>query len=241
MADVLQKIIADSGLASRRQAETLIRGGAVKINGEKAKLGDRAEPDKDKITVKGKPLPKKQSFTYLKLNKPTGYTCSNRKFPGEKNIYDLVKNSSRLFSIGRLDKDSRGLILLTNDGALTQKLSHPKYRHEKIYVVKADQGDRQELTIKTVKLVLQKLRSGVDIGEGDGVVRAKDSQYLENNTFKVILTEGKKRQVRRMFRSLKMKVYDLKRIEFAGVRLDKLEEGAIKPLTEKEITALKNK
>src|SRR5680860_365826 len=241
MADVLQKIIADSGLTSRRHAELLIRKGMVKLNGQAAQLGDRANTSKDKITVSGKPLATLPEKTYLKSNKPIGYACSNRIFPGEDNIFQLVKTDIRLFSIGRLDKNSRGLIILTNDGGITQQLSHPRFSHKKVYIIKADKGDRQNISFKDGGKICTALKKGVEIGGGDGVVRAKESQYLENNSFKLVLTEGKKRQIRRMFSALKLRVYDLKRIEFAGIRLDGLEEGAVKPLTDKEINYLKNK
>ena len=239
MADVLQKIIAESGLASRRQAEALIKRGSVKLNGVRAKLGDRANPEVDIIKISGKLIPQKEEKIYLKLNKPVEYTCSNKRFPGEKNIFDLVKDNKKLFSIGRLDKNSRGLIILSNDGELAQKLTHPRFKHKKTYIVKADKGNRGEISFKDGWRICTKLKQGIDIGGGDGVVRVKESQYLENNSFKLILTEGKKRQVRRMFKTLNLKVYDLKRIEFAGIRLDKLEEGAVKPLNEKELKLLK--
>lgn len=241
MADVLQKIIAESGLCSRRQAELLIRRGSVKINDVTAKLGDRADLNKDKVTISGKKLDSKPEKIYLKVNKPLGYACSNRQFAGEDNIFQLIKTDKRLFSIGRLDKSSRGLIILTNDGNLTQILTHPKFKHKKIYIVKADKGDRQDISFKEGKRIATALLRGVEIGQGDGVVKAKATEYLENNTFKITITEGKKRQLRRMFGALKLKVYDLKRIEFAGIRLDNLDEGAVKPLNEKEIKLLQTK
>src|SRR5680860_69388 len=117
MIMVLQKIIAESGLASRREAEKMIKMGSIKINGKLAVLGDKADPEQDKITFRGKPLPQKAEKIYIKLNKPVGYTCTNRSFPGEQNIFQLISLKERLFSIGRLDKDSRGILLLTNDGA----------------------------------------------------------------------------------------------------------------------------
>ena len=240
MADVLQKIIAESGLASRRQAEVLIKRGSVKVNNVTAKLGDRANPEKDVIKISGKPLPEKEEKVYLKLNKPIDYTCSNKRFPGENNIFDLVKDERKLFSIGRLDKNSRGLILLSNDGELAQKLTHPSFKHKKTYIVKADRGDRGIISFKDGKRICTKLKQGIEIGGGDGVVRVKLSEYLEDNSFKLVIAEGKKRQVRRMFGTLNLKVYDLKRIEFAGIRLDNLEEGAVKPLTEKELKMLKD-
>lgn len=243
MKEVLQKVIADSGLASRREAEKLIKGGLVKINGEIAVLGDRADAAKDLILVNNKKLPQKAAKVYLKLNKPIGYTCTNRVFPGEHNIFELLPKSERLFSIGRLDKDSRGLVLLTNDGDLTQKLAHPRYQHEKIYEVLIDYRSRQEekfLEIGAGHRLISNLIKGVDIDEGDGIVKAKRALYLQNNRFVITLSEGKKRQVRRMFAALGYRVKDLRRTAFAGLKLADLKEGSWQKLSEAEISQLKS-
>ena len=231
MLEVLQKIIASSGHSSRRQASKLIEGGKVKINNKIAKLGDRADAMLDKITINGKVLTKAPAKVYLKLNKPIGYTCSNRLFPGEKNIFELIKNKERLFSIGRLDKNSRGLIILTNDGDLSQKLTHPKFGHEKKYLVKI----KEDLNTSQIYKVIQQLQTGVDIGEGDGQAKARKVLYLKDNIFQIILTEGKKRQIRRMFKTLNLTVIDLQRIEFANIKLSDLKEGKVNPLSRDEI------
>ena len=110
MKMILQKAIAESGYCSRRKAEELIRNGKVEINGSPAFIGEQADPEKDKITIQGHLLPKPEKKIYLMLNKPLGYTCTNRRFPNEKNVFDLVNLPNRLFTIGRLDKNSRGLI-----------------------------------------------------------------------------------------------------------------------------------
>lgn len=241
MKEVLQKIIAESGLASRREAEKMIRNQEVKINGELAILGDRADTRSDLILVNGKPLRGKAEKTYLKLNKPIGYTCTNRSFPGEQNIFELLPKGERLFSIGRLDKDSRGLVLLTNDGDLTQRLAHPRYEHEKVYEVLIDYRSREEnqfLEIGAGHRLISNLIKGVDIEEGDGVVKAKRALYLQNNRFVITLSEGKKRQVRRMFSALGYRVKDLKRISFAGLKLGNLKEGAWEKLSKEELKNL---
>lgn len=243
MKEVLQKVIADSGLASRREAEKLIRNGLVKINGEIAVLGDRADAGRDLVLVNNKPLAKKAEKIYIKLNKPVGYTCTNRVFLGEHNIFELLPKGERLFSIGRLDKDSHGLVLLTNDGDLTQKLAHPRYQHEKIYEVLIDYRTRQEekfLEIGAGHRLISNLIKGVDIGDGDGVVKAKRALYLQNNRFVITLSEGKKRQVRRMFFVLGYRVKDLKRTAFAGLKLADLKEGSWQKLSEQEINQLKS-
>ena len=199
---ILQKAIAESGYSSRRKAEEIIRDGRVKINGLEAFIGDYADPEKDKITIDGRLISKPEEKVYIMLNKPLGYTCTNRRFAGEKNIFDLVDLPVRLFAVGRLDKDSHGLVLLTNDGDLTQKISHPKFEHDKEYEVKI----RDEVV--NPDLVIKSLIKGVDIGEGDGVVKAVRAKYLQNGLFRIILNEGKKRQIRRMFATLGTRVVD---------------------------------
>lgn len=230
---IIQKAIARSGLCSRRHAEELIRDGRVKVNGATAFLGEQADPDKDKITVNNRLIPGVVKNVYIILNKPIGYTCTNRRFPNEKNIFELVDSPIRLFAVGRLDKDSHGLVLLTNDGSLTQKLSHPKFENEKDYEVRI----RDEVV--NPEMVIKKLLDGVDIGEGDGIVRAKKVKYLQNELFVITLNEGKKRQIRRMFAALGTKVSDLKRVSLGGLTLGNLPEGRWDYLTEEEINNLK--
>ena len=233
MKMILQKIIAASGYSSRRHAEELIREGHVKVNGALALVGEQADPNIDKITVNGRLIPNLEKKIYIMLNKPEGYTCTNRHFHNEKNIFELVDLPTRLFAVGRLDKDSRGLVLLTNDGDLTQKLSHPKFESEKDYEVKI----RDEVI--NPEMVMKKLQTGVDIGEGDGIVRAKKVKYLQNDLFVITLNEGKKRQIRRMFAVLGTRVADLKRISLGGLSLGNLPEGRWDYLTKEEINNLK--
>jgi len=238
MKEVLQKIIAASGIASRRGAEAMIRDGLVKLNGYQAKLGERAD-DSDEITVNGKKLERSVEKIYIKLNKPMGYTCTNRYFKGEKNIYSLVNLPQKLFAIGRLDKDSRGLVILTNDGELTAKLTHAKFGSEKKYLVKCAADDRL-LKKVTIDQTVRTLKKGVDLGEGEGLGWAKSAEYL-NGTFTLVLTTGRKRQVRRMFQGLHYHVVDLFRTEIAGVMLGDLPEGKWEDLTDYELNKLKVK
>lgn len=235
MKIVLQKAIALSGFCSRRKAEILIENNEIKINGQIAKKGDKVYLKKDKIEIRGKKLSSQPEAIYLMLNKPRGYTCTNRRFPNEKNIFDLLPNKERLFAVGRLDKDSRGLVLLTNDGDLAFKLSHPSFEHKKEYQVKLKEK------IEKPKLISEKFIKGIDIGEGDGLVKAVKVEYLQNNTFIITLSEGKKRQIRRMFNYFKLTILDLKRISLAGISLGNLEEGKWRNLNKKEIEYLINK
>jgi 23S rRNA pseudouridine2604 synthase len=252
---VLQKFIADSGLCSRRQAEELIRSGKVSVNGKPAELGMRVS-EADKVIVRGKQINQNQTHIYIKLNKPVGYACTNARVRNEKNVFDLVKTKERLFAVGRLDKDSRGLLLLTNDGDLALRLAHPRYEHEKKYEVSVQpprpsgegrgEGGRnrdKQVIIKTfdkinkekINFICKRFITGIDIGEGDGVVKAKSIRYLRNGTFEIVLTYGKKRQIRRMFKKLGFEVTDLLRTEIAGLKLGSLREGVWQKLNDSEI------
>jgi pseudouridine synthase len=148
-------------------------------------------------------------------------------FKGEKSIFNIVRAEEKLFAVGRLDKNSRGLVLLTNDGDWANKLTHPRYEHEKEYEViigksKTRREKKDELFFNNV---INKLERGVDIGEGDGFARARRVKYLGQEKFRVILTEGKKRQIRRMFKALGLRVEDLLRVRIGNIKLDKLKEG----------------
>jgi pseudouridine synthase len=240
MKIILQKIIAQSGYSSRREAERLIRAGAVKVNGQTAVVGQTADPDKDRVTVKNKLIGGEPEKIYIKLNKPAGYVSTSRAFPGEQNIFDLVRTKERLFAVGRLDKESRGLMLLTNDGELTQRLTHPRFEHDKIYEVRATPRQSRGVQIGlSADQVTKKLRAGVDIGEGDGLARAKDAKYLQNGLFVITLNEGKKREIRRLFKAVGLETINLKRISLAGLTLGNLAEGKWTYLNKEEINNLK--
>ena len=166
---VLQKFIASCGLCSRRKAEALIKQGRVRVNGRVIKkLSGQRVNENDKVKIDNKYLQPVKKI-YIKLNKPIGYTCTNRKFKNEKNIFDLVKYKERLFAVGRLDKASRGLILLTNDGKLAQKLMHPRYEHQKIYIITIFSPHFLISQQFINKLILQ-FKKGIDIGGDDGLV-----------------------------------------------------------------------
>lgn len=243
MKIVLQKLIASSGKYSRRKAEELIRAGKVLLNGEEAFLGQRAEAGVDVLEVEGEILGEVKDFIYLKFNKPAGYVSTTASFPNERSIFELINLDDKLFPVGRLDKDSRGLMLLTNNGDLAQKLSHPRYEHEKIYEARVkfvgkSFGDDRERELEPEK-VIKLMEKGLDIGEGDGLARAKKVELLQRGFFRITLTEGKKRQIRRMFMELGFKILDLKRVELAGLKIGSLPEGSWEYLSEKELRELK--
>ena len=231
----LNKLIAENSNFSRRQVDELLRSGQIKINGETAMVGDRAS-EQDEIKIKEEKIIF-QKKVYIKLNKPVGYVCTNKSFPGEKNIFSLISLPERLSSIGRLDKDSSGLILLTNDGDLNYKLSHPKFQYQKKYLV----------TLKNSQLLLnppflnnlkKNFIHGVNIGE-KSLAKAQRITRIGHDSFEIILSEGKKRQVRKMFETLGLQVIKLKRVEFAGITLKGIKDGEWVHLTPEEINILK--
>ncbi|MFA5163651.1 MAG: pseudouridine synthase [Patescibacteria group bacterium] len=235
MKIILQKLIAQTNDYSRRQAEQLIRDGLVVLNGKTAVLGDKAD-ETDKIKVGGQNLKLDAAKkVYIKLNKPAGYTSTTRAFKGEKNILSLVQLPMRLFSVGRLDKDSSGLILLTNDGDFALQLSHPRFQKAKIYEVKTARSDKRP------EEIMSALKSGINIGDGDGKVKVKHVKYLQNQTFVITLGEGKKRQIRRMFQMLNIKVIKLHRTEIANIKLGNLKTGQWEYLKPEEIKITNNK
>lgn len=233
MKVVLQKFIADSGFCSRRQAEDLIRHGRVFVNGKKAELGMKAS-EEDEVEIDKRKISLSEEKIYIKLNKPIGYTCTNRKFANEKNVFDLVKVKQRLFVVGRLDKDSHGLVVLTNDGDWSNKITHPRYGHKKKYEVAVSDKNLGEKSRDVASL----LKRGVDIGRGDGIARAKEIEYLGEGRFELTLAEGKNRQIRRMFGSAGLSVIDLQRIEIGKLKLGELKTGQWKFLTKEEIIKL---
>jgi 23S rRNA pseudouridine2605 synthase len=248
MKIILQKFIAQTGYSSRRKAEELIRTGKVTVDGIVAKVGESFE-EKDlnsklEVRINGKTLNLPDKKIYIILNKPVGYVCTTRRFKGEKNIFELIETPEKnsLIIAGRLDKDSRGLLLLTNDGEVVYRLTHPKFRHEKKYTVDIKTNQKQT----DLDYILKSFRQGIDIGEGDGVVRAKAIKCLNPQTgadlkFEIVLTQGKKRQIRRMFKKIGFKVINLMRTEIAGIELSNLPEGKWRELNEFEIKKLLDK
>ncbi len=236
MKIILQKFIADTGYCSRRKAEDLIRSGKVSVDKKKAELGMRVD-EENEIIISGKKIKKDFDRVYIILNKPEGYTCTSKKFKGEKNVFDLVKTNKRLFIVGRLDKNSQGLVLLTNDGDLAQELTHPSFEHEKKYVVEIEKTKFNQLEI------INNFKKGVDIGKSDfgggiksdGIVWAKNIKYLGGTRFEIVLTEGKKRQIRRMFQTQNLEIKKLKRVSLGKLRLGELKPGQSRNINKNQI------
>lgn len=220
MQERLQKILARHGIASRRKSEELILSGQVSVNGSAVKLGDKADENIDKITINNKPLTVDKKFVYYLLNKPIGYICSLRRRRGEKLAVDLAPHVPRVWTVGRLDKDSSGLLILTNDGRLTEELTHPKHEHQKEYEVTVDR--------KLKSSFFQLMKKGVNLAEGEA--RADQIKPLAPNKFSLTLHQGWKRQIRRMCFALGYNVVSLRRVRIGQWVLGKLREGEWKTL-----------
>ena len=229
----LQKLIAQAGICSRREAEKIISAGRVTVDGKIFReLGAKADPSKNKIRVDGKLLHFGAEKIYLLLNKPRGYVSTVKDERGRKTVLDLLGEnfSERVWPVGRLDLNSEGLLILTNDGDLTNALIHPRFEVSKTYRAKIS-GDVTEEK-------LDKLRAGIELD--DGLTAPAEIFLLEKNLVEVTIHEGRNRQVRRMFAAVGLDVKRLRRIKFSFLTLDGLKVGAFRKLTAEEISRLKN-
>ena len=229
----LNKFLSSSGVASRRKCDELILEGKVEVNGKVVNtLGIKIDEKKDKVKVGGKVIKLPSSFVYIKLNKPKGYACTASDEKGRKTIYDLVECEERLFSIGRLDYDTEGLIILTNDGNFANQVAHPRYKMEKEYRVTVE-GE-----IKESELAV--MRKGVVV-EGQRMPAARVEWLSFENGFtklSVIIDEGQNRQIRRMFEAIGHQIKLLKRVRIGEVRLGGLKRVEYRDLTEAELNLL---
>lgn len=223
----VQRLIARAGVASRRKAEELITARRVKINGRVAELGDRALPGDD-VRVDGKQLHVSDDHVTYVLNKPAGYVTTARDERGRATVFDLLPPTPGLHSVGRLDRESEGLLVLTTDGDLTLKLTHPRYELEKEYRVWTKQG-------RVDPAALKRLLGGVELE--DGHAAAKSARPAPGGAY-VVLTEGRKREVRRLFKALGYSVERLVRVRAGGLKLGDLAVGGFRELTQKELRAL---
>ena len=229
----LNKFLASAGVASRRKCDELLQQGLISVNGQVvSELGTVINEKKDKVFYEGRQVLLPSSFVYIKLNKPKGYACTAKDEKGRKTIYDLLPREERLFSIGRLDYDTEGLIILTNDGDFANKVAHPRYSVDKEYHVTI------EGQIKESELAV--LRKGVVI-EGQRMPSAK-VEFLSNdgkNTkLSVVIDEGMNRQIRRMFEAIGKSIKLLKRVRIGNVRLGGVKRGDFRDLTTQELNSL---
>lgn len=233
MRERLQKILSARGVASRRKAEQMIQNGTVTVNGVTAALGDSADPELDRICVNGQPLPTGQRFVYILLNKPRGYVTTLSDEKGRPNAAQLVADcGTRVYPVGRLDMDSEGLLLFTNDGAFANALTHPKQEVEKIYEVWAvgyAPGGEEKLSRPIVL-------DGYRIRPPKVVLLSANGEKAK---FRVTIHEGRNRQIRRMCEAAGMRCTRLRRIKEGSLRLGNLPCGAWRYLTPEEVAELK--
>lgn len=223
----LNKFLSDAGFCSRRQADRLIEEGHVKVNNETALMGQKVTL-LDKVTVDGKEVSREEEQIVIAFNKPVGVECTTDK-NNPDNIVDYINYKKRIYPIGRLDKNSQGLILLTNDGALVNNILKASNYHEKEYVVTVDKPITEEF--------IKQMSKGVKIL--DQVTRPCVVKKVNKHTFNIILTQGLNRQIRRMCEILGFKVQKLKRVRIMGVHLDNLPIGNYRNLTNSELDSLK--
>ncbi len=233
MEQRLQKIIASSGFCSRRAAEKLIEEGRVTLNGEKASLGDSADDTLDEIRIDNNPLAKNEQRTYIMLNKPRGFLSSMSDDRGRRTVAELTADVGvRVYPVGRLDYDSEGLLIMTDDGELAHRLMHPSREIGKTYELRAQGGDMAR--------ALELLRSPLDI---DGyIIKPAEVKLLnqsENDAlFSITITEGRNRQIRKMCEQAGIKVIRLKRVAEGSLKLGKLPSGEWRHLEAAEIANL---
>ncbi len=231
----IQKYIADCGLLSRRAAEEAIRTGKVTVNGSIAEIGQKIDPVCDIVALGGVPVKRRtEDCRYILLNKPRGYLSSASDDRGRKCVTDIVKIGTRIYPVGRLDMDSEGLLILTNDGDLTYKLTHPKHEIPKIYRVTV-KGEVTDLRLAELGCSMN--IDGYDIQPVETTLLEKSD---DSSVLQMILYEGRNRQIRKMCEAVNLKVARLCRIAIGDIKLENLEIGTWRDLTAEEIAYLKN-
>ncbi len=235
-AERLQKILAKAGIASRRKAEELIKDGRVTVNGRIAKLGQKANPMTDNIEVDGQLIQHSEELRYIRLYKPRGYITALSDDRGRPVVIDLITGvNERIYPVGRLDFDSEGVLLLTNDGKLAYQLTHPSYQVPRTYEVKVKGNPKQEL--------LRQLTLGIELD--DGIARALHVERIRptiggHSWIEIVLTEGRNREVKRMFEAIHHPVLRLKRTKYANLGIDDLKPGEFRPLSPNELRDLRS-
>ncbi len=230
----LNKFLAKAGMLARRKCDQYIYSGMVFVNGKKIdNPGYKIDEKKDEVFLNNKRIVLREKYKYIILNKPKGCVTTLKDEKGRKKIIDYINVKERLFPIGRLDINTTGVLLLTNDGEIAYCLSHPRYQIDKIYNVVLDK--------KISEKYIEKLRRGVVIGKDEVV--SGDVKIIENKYSKYMVIikihTGKKRQIKRMFSALGYNVLELERIEFAGIKKDELKPGSWRNLTKGEVESLK--
>ncbi|MGA1774594.1 MAG: pseudouridine synthase [Nitriliruptoraceae bacterium] len=233
MAERLQKVLSAAGVASRRHAEELIAAGRVRVNGALATLGDRVDATTDVVEVDGERVTLDTTLRYVLLNKPQGFVSTTSDPEGRPTVTELINLPDRLYPVGRLDRDTEGLLLLTNDGDLVHRLLHPSFGVERTYLALVPGPVRRE--------VLGRLRDGVELDDGPARPRRVRlaEQHAGKAVLEVVMTEGRKREVRRMLAAVGLPVERLARVAFGGVELGDLRQGKWRFLTDPEVNRLR--
>lgn len=229
----LQKFLAEAGLGSRRSCELLVQEGKVCVNGQTIKVpGSKVDPSVDSVTVAGKPVSVDQKV-YIALNKPAGVLCTNRDTHGRKRALDLLPaNLPRTYSVGRLDKDTEGLLFLTNDGNFSLRLTHPRYKMRKTYLVEVE----GHLKSEQIARLLKGVRSEGQLLHAEKVFQVRSRG--ESTELRLVLSEGKKRQIRRMMAAVGHPVKRLARLAVGPVELGNLKASQWRHLTHEEVDKL---
>lgn len=234
MAEVrLQKFLAESGVASRRKSEELIEQGKVKVNGRLASIGDKIDPKKDTVTVSGKKIVKTKTFTYVVLHKPRGFITTMNDEMDRKCVAELIKDvPGRVYPVGRLDRDSEGMLLFTNDGAFANAMTHPTKHVPKTYRVTVRPSiSEEQITALTQGVIIDDRKTAP--AEVRVVTKEEGRVVLE-----IILYEGRNRQIRKMCEEVGLEVARLKRTAIGSIKLGMLKQGAWRNLTEDEVRKL---
>lgn len=233
MPERLQKVLSAAGVASRRHAEELIAAGRVRVNGAVATLGDRVEATTDVVEVDGERVTLDTTLRYVLLNKPQGVVSTTSDPEGRPIVTDLINLPDRLYPVGRLDRDTEGLLLLTNDGDLVHRLLHPSFGVERTYLALVPGPVRRD--------VLARLRDGVELDDGPARPRRVrvTEQHAGRAVLEVVMVEGRKREVRRMLAAVGLPVDRLARVAFGGVELGDLRQGKWRFLTDPEVNRLR--
>jgi 23S rRNA pseudouridine2605 synthase len=228
----VQKVLAAAGIGSRRACEELIAAGRVAVDGEIITLGAKADPTQQVVTLDGERIHTNPTLLYLLLNKPTGYVTTVTDPQGRPTVMDLVPASPRVYPVGRLDRDTEGLLLLTNDGELANRLAHPSYEVEKTYVA--------QIRGPAKRRAVRQMLDGVQLE--DGVARARSVRELggagDRTLIEIVLAEGRKREVRRMLQAVNLPLERLARVRIGPLPLGEIAPGKYRPLTGAEVRGL---
>lgn len=222
----LNKFLSDAGVCSRREADRLIEEGKVTVDGKKADMGMRVTLN-NKVCVNGKPVKREEKLILIALNKPEGIECTT-DLNNPDNVVSFVNYPERIYPVGRLDKNSKGLLLLTNSGAIVNKIMKAREGHEKEYIVSVNKPIDDDF--------VKKMSSGIPIL--DTVTRPCKVTKISSHTFKIVLTQGLNRQIRRMCEYLGYKVSSLQRVRIMNIKLGKLKEGTYRNVTDEELATL---